>query len=253
LSVRLGSRPALAGIDLAVQPGSFTVVIGPNGAGKTTLLRALAGLIAPSAGSVVLGETSVARLSGIERARSIAYLPQNGTVAWPLPVTGVVALGRLPHGEMPDRLPIRGRDAVTRAIHAVGLQGFETRAVTELSGGERARVLLARALATQAPVLLVDEPVAALDPRYQLIVLDGLRAEAQAGAIVIAVMHDLSLAARFADSLVLMMEGRLLASGAPSDVLTRTNLTRGFGVEAVVRIEKDRPFVIVERALTIDE
>jgi iron complex transport system ATP-binding protein len=190
---------------------------------------------------------------GAERARTIAYLPQNGTVAWPLPVRDVVALGRLPHGEQPDRLPIRGEEAVVRAMQAVSLQGFEHRPVTELSGGERARVLLARALATQAPVLLVDEPVAALDPRHQLVVLDVLRSQAGAGATVVAVMHDLSLAARFADRLVLMLDGRIAAYGPPAEVLTPAHLRRCFGVQAVVRIEEDHPHVIIQRAVMIDE
>ena len=179
LTVRLGGREALREVDLALEPGRFTVVVGPNGAGKTTLLRCLAGLIQPDRGTVTLNGDNLRQMTGSSRAKAIAYLAQNGTVAWPIPVASVVALGRLPHGEKPDALTPAGREAVAAAIASVGLRGFESRAATELSGGERARVLLARALATRAPVLLVDEPVAALDPRHELVVLE--RAEGPCG------------------------------------------------------------------------
>jgi len=151
VTVDLGARRVLSGIDLSPAPGRFTILIGPNGAGKTTLLRALAGLLAPREGHVTLEGAPVARMHARERARSVAYLPQGGTVAWPLPVSDVVALGRLPHGEEPDRLPTRGREAVAAALQAVGLQGFERRPATALSGGGRARVLLARALRPRSP------------------------------------------------------------------------------------------------------
>jgi iron complex transport system ATP-binding protein len=209
LSVTLSGRRVVSGIDLALRPGHMTVILGPNGAGKTTLLRALAGLVAPAAGSVALDGVPMGRVSLKSRARAIAYLPQSGGVAWPLPVRDVVALGRLPHGEKPGALPAEGQEAVEAAIRAVGLQGFENRPATDLSGGERARALLARALATGAPLLLADEPVAALDPRHALVVLDVLRAHARNGGLVVAVMHDLTLAARFADDILLLDRGGL--------------------------------------------
>jgi iron complex transport system ATP-binding protein len=222
-------------------------VIGPNGAGKTTLLRAAAGLVRPSAGQVVLGGRPVTGMSATERARAIAYLPQGGTVAWPLPVHDVVALGRLPYGESPDRLSVTGRRCVGAALSALGLRGLETRPATALSGGERARVLVARALATGAPVLLADEPVAALDPRHQLVVLDVLRDRARAGATVVAVMHDLALAARFGDEIVLLNGGRLQASGRPADVLTQTRLAQSFGIEARVTVIGDDLVIAAQR------
>ncbi|MGO4525763.1 ABC transporter ATP-binding protein [Microvirga sp. 2MCAF35] len=249
LRVDLGTRRALDGIDLSLEPGRFTVIVGPNGAGKTTLLRSLAGLAVPAQGEIVLGETSLVRMSAGARARVIAYLPQGGGVAWPLPVASVVALGRLPHGENPDRLPETGQQAVASALRSVGLQDFAPRPVTALSGGERARVLLARALATQAPVLLADEPVAALDPRHQLVVIEVLKARAQAGTTVVAIMHDLTLAARFADDIVLLHRGKVESSGPPETVLTEERLAAIFGIRAQVLRQAGNLMVVAESPL----
>jgi iron complex transport system ATP-binding protein len=247
LSVDLGRIAALREVTLAFEPGRLTIVIGPNGAGKTTLLRGAAGLVRPSAGQVLLGGRAVAAMSASERARAIAYLPQGGTVAWPLPVHDVVALGRLPYGESPDRLSMEGRRCVEAALGALGLAGLENRPATALSGGERARVLVARALATAAPVLLADEPVAALDPRHQLVVLDVLRDRARAGATVVAVMHDLALAARFGDEIVLLNGGRLQARGRPADVFTPSRLAQSFGIEARVTVIGDDLVIAAQR------
>jgi iron complex transport system ATP-binding protein len=249
IHVRLGRRPALSGVDLVIRPGVLTVVIGPNGAGKTTLLRALAGLLEPAQGEIRLGATPLNALPARERARMIAYLPQHGGVAWPIPVQAIVALGRIPHGEQGSTLPDTGRRAVAAAIGAVGLKGFEARPATELSGGERARVLVARALATEAPILLADEPIAALDPRHQLLVLDVLKARARGGAAVVVAMHDLALAARFADRIVLIDGGRLVAEGAPADVLTPARLAASFGIEASVTERDGLLVVTASRAL----
>lgn len=253
LSVDLGQRHALAGIDLTLPSGRLTVIVGPNGAGKTTLMRTLAGLLAPTEGHVTLNGQPVSRMSAGERSRLIAYLPQGGSVAWPLPVSDVIALGRLPHGEKPDDLSSKGREAVAAAIQAADLKGFENRPATELSGGERARVLLARALATQARVLLADEPVAALDPRHQLIVLDVLKCQARAGATVAVIMHDLTLAARFADEIILLNQGIVAASGKPEIVLAEELLAANFGIQAHVSQDGGRLVVVADRPLVEPE
>ncbi|HZB38705.1 MAG TPA: ABC transporter ATP-binding protein [Beijerinckiaceae bacterium] len=251
LGVRLGRREVLRGLDVAFRPGRLTIVVGPNGAGKTTLLRTLAGLVSPSSGNVTHGDAPVQAMARSDRARAIAYLPQNGEVSWPLPVRALVALGRLPYGEAPERLTPAGRAAIEQALAQVGLLGFEDRPATELSGGERGRALLARALATKAPVLLADEPVAALDPRHQLLVLEVLRGLAHAGGVVVAVMHDLSLASRFADRILLMTGGRIVAEGAPADVLTAERLEAVFGIEAAVSSEAGGLTITPRRALPV--
>jgi iron complex transport system ATP-binding protein len=247
LHVRLGGRTVLADIDIDVEPGCLSVVIGPNGAGKTTLLRALAGLVALAGGTVHAGTRALRSLSAGERGRTIAYLPQylpqSGGIAWPISAASIAALGRMPHGERSDALPEKGRRAVESAIAAVGLQGLEMRLASELSGGERARVLLARMLATEAPVMLADEPVAAFDPGYQLRVLDVLKERARVGAAVVAVMHDLALAARFADRIIVLDGGRIVAAGAPRDVLTMRRLADSFGMEALIT-ERDGALVV---------
>ena len=248
--VRLGGRAVFAGLDLAIAPQRLTVVVGPNGAGKTTLLRTFAGLLVAERGAASVGERPLAAMSPGERARTLAYLPQGAAIAWPMPVADVVGLGRLPHGERPQALPAAGQKAVADALEAVGMADFAHRAATALSGGERARVLLARALATQAPVLLADEPVAALDPRWQLLALERLRARARAGGTAVVVMHDLALAARFADDVVLLDAGRIVAAGAPGTVFTAARLAEVFGIEATITQSESGLVVQPARALS---
>lgn len=231
LHASLGGARVLRDLSLDMAGPSFVGLIGPNGAGKTTLLRAVANLI-PFEGRIEFGGVSVAALPPAERGRRIAYLAQNADSHWPLSVERLVALGRLPHLQ-PFRAPAAAdAAAIARAMKSADVARFAARDVLALSSGERARVLLARALAVEAPLLLVDEPVASLDPYHQIGVMEVLRAYAREGRMVLAVLHDLSLAARYCDRLVLIDNGRLHAEGKPAEVLTRENLRAVYRVEA---------------------
>lgn len=229
VSVSLGGHPVLRDVTLAVAAGALLAVVGPNGAGKTSLLRAAAGL-APFTGTMRLGGETLGGGPAAPRARRIAYLPQRSELAWALSVRDAVLLGRLPHGDPFSRATPEDGRAVAAALDRLGLAALAARPVTELSGGERARVMLARALATEAPLLLADEPTAALDPAHQLAVLGLLREIAAEGRIVLAVLHDLTLAARFADTVAVLDQGRLVASGPPEEALSEALLDTVFGL-----------------------
>jgi iron complex transport system ATP-binding protein len=231
MSVRLARKVIVQDASLTLHAGEFTVLLGPNGAGKTTLIRALAGVL-PADGRVEIGGQPLQALSLRERARRIAYLPQGHVTHWPMDVASVVALGRHPHADAFAAPTTDDRAAVDAALTATGLERLAARSVTSLSGGERARVALARALATQAPVLLADEPTMSLDPRHQLVVMELLVRVARGGTAVLAVLHDLALAARFADRVLMMDGGLLVADGRARDVLTPERIGAVFGVDA---------------------
>lgn len=234
LEVRLRGRTVLHGVDALFRPGRVTAILGPNGSGKSTLLRTMAGLRDPDGGQVRLGGRLVGRLSPRERAQRIGYLPQDAAVHWNLGVRELVALGRLPH-----RAPFVAPDeadstAIDTALAATAIASLQTRTVDQLSGGERARVLLARVLAGEPHWLLADEPLASLDPVHQLAVLDQLRALAATGTGVVIVLHDLIQAARAADEVLLLKEGRVIAFGPPQTALAHGPLREAFGVEVMV-------------------
>lgn len=224
-----GEAAILDGIDVQVAPGRLVGLVGPNGAGKTSLLRVLAGLLAPSGGSLTYDGRPAQAVARRERARRLAYLAQGGTVHWPLRVEQLVALGRLPHGAGKEA----DRAAVERALAATGVAHLRRRPLDTLSGGERLRALLARALAVEPEILLADEPTAALDPYHQLQVMELLRAATARGLGVVLVLHDLTLAARFCDELLLLQGGRVLAAGPAPAVLTDENLAFAYGIAAL--------------------
>ncbi len=233
VSVSLGGHVIVSGASVSLGKGRFVALIGPNGAGKTTLLKAMAGLL-PASGRITLDGAEVAALSRRERARRVAYLPQGHQVHWPLTARDLVALGRFPHGLAdPARLTSDHARAIDAAMARTDTTAFADRPIMALSGGERARVMLARVLAVEAAVLLADEPTASLDPRHQITVMNDLRAESRRGALVVAVTHDIALASRLADEIVLMNEGRIVAQGPPDDVLTDATLAEVYGVRAL--------------------
>ncbi len=232
LSVRLGRRPVLREVDVRVRPAELVALTGPNGAGKSTLLRALCGLLPAAAGTVSWSGRPLAELRLAERARAFAFLPQGREVYWPVQVRRLVELGRLPRLGPLSRPAPADAQAVERAMAAADVLHLADRVTTDLSGGERARVLLARALAVEAPVLLADEPTAGLDPRHALEVMTVFRRLADAGTAVVVSTHELPLAAEGCDRVVLLADGRVVADGAPAEALGPEQLRAVYGVEA---------------------
>lgn len=230
-----GAEPVLEGVRLRVVPGELVALVGPNGAGKTSLLRALAGLLAPRRGAVWVGGREVRSLGAAERARSLAVVPAEGVGDAQLAVEEAVALGRLPHRGPLAALTPTDRAAVRWALAATGLAGLADRPLCRLSGGEAQRVLLARALAQEPRVLLLDEPTAHLDLGHQAAFL-GLvrRLAAERGLAAVAALHDLNLASLYADRLLLLHRGRVVAAGAPAAVLTAERVGRVYGVAVLV-------------------
>jgi iron complex transport system ATP-binding protein len=244
IGVRLKGREVLRGLDFSAEPGRLTAVIGRNGAGKSTLLRVLAGLLAADGGAALIDGTAIAAWPRARLARSLAFLPQERTVHWALTARAVVALGRLPHrspgaGESPA-----DRAAIDAALAAADAAHLAHRPVPELSGGERARVLVARALAQEPRILVADEPAAGLDPAHQLTLFRHLAALAAAGRTVVVAVHDLSLAARFCDHIALVHEGRTLAAGPPPAVLTPRHLAAAYGIAARYQAIDGVPVVV---------
>lgn len=224
LAVERRGKAILGPIDLELEAGTITAICGPNGAGKSTLLTMLAGLEKPSGGAVALDDRPLAALHPRERARAIGYLPQDGDIAWDVSVRNVVALGRLPYR---DATPQR----VDAALAALNLLEFADRPVSTLSGGERARALLARVLAGEPRWILADEPLAALDLAHQLALLDVLRRQSRNGTGVVLVVHDLAVAMNHADRVVVLDKGRVAADGAPQSALSAEIIREVWGVE----------------------
>ncbi|MEM7662085.1 MAG: ABC transporter ATP-binding protein [Pseudomonadota bacterium] len=216
----------------SLKPGEFVALLGPNGAGKTSLLRASLGLETPTSGSARLGGDDTNDLIPATRARRLAYLPQIRPLAWPNTVRDVVALGRFAHGAALGRLGTTDAEAVDRAIIACDLTALADRNADTLSGGELARMHCARAFAAEAPLLIADEPTAALDPRHQFRILDLIAEYVAKGGGALVVLHDIQMAARYASRLIWMKDGRIIADGIPSETLTAERLETVYAVRA---------------------
>jgi iron complex transport system ATP-binding protein len=227
VSVVMRRRLVVDSVSLDVGAGEIVALLGPNGAGKTTLLRAGLGLVGRS-GRAHLSGSEPLRLSARQRALRAAYLPQRPQSIWPISVESLVALGRFAHGAAPDRLAPRDQAAVNAALEACALVALRARRMDEISGGEKARAHLARALAQQAPLLVLDEPTAGLDPAQALAVSDILRAHAAGEGAVLFSTHDVALAASVAQRVLLMREGRVIAEGAPEAALTPDTLEAAY-------------------------
>jgi iron complex transport system ATP-binding protein len=223
VGISLANR--LSAVTTTLRPGEITAICGPNGAGKSSLLQCLAGLWTPDSGRVELGAADLAALHPRSRAQAIGYLPQEPEVAWDVAVRTLVALGRLPHRD-------RGEAQVSAVMRALDLERFAHRPVSHLSGGERARALLARVLAGEPTWILADEPLAALDLAHQLALLGHLRREAQRGTGVALVLHDLALAMNHADRVLVLEGGRVAADGAPEEALSAAIIGKVWGVPA---------------------
>lgn len=222
LCVDLGRRRVVDDVSLAVAPGELVGLVGANGSGKTTLIRAALGLQRAAEGCSRIAGQLVGDLTAAERARQVGYLPQERIVGWNLPAWRVAALGA------PLRQPRAAREAALDALERTGAAHLADRGVLDLSGGERARVLLARLMVTRAPLLVADEPIAGLDPAAQLDTLDVLRAHAAGGGAVLATLHDLNLAGARCDRLAVMARGRLVAVGTAKAVFTEGLLEEAF-------------------------
>lgn len=249
LEVRYGSRTAVAPTSLELPAGELVGLIGPNGAGKSSLLKAIAGLV-EHRGRSAWQSTPLDEIPRLERARTIAYLPQSPAAHWPVRVSELVALGRMPHVAFGQRLSQDDLASVRWALEQCGATALADRRVDQLSGGERARALLARALAVRAPVLLVDEPIQSLDPYHQLKIMKVLRGYAQPDTLVVAVLHDLALAARFCTRVVLLSDGRAIGDGKPEEVLTHAALEAGYRVKAYLSRHDDELVVLPWREVT---
>ncbi|AAL51841.1 metal chelate transport ATP-binding protein [Brucella melitensis bv. 1 str. 16M] len=247
LDVILGGKRALADASFETKGGEFIGLVGPNGAGKTTLLRAIAGLVA-SSGQVSLAGRDLRHMGAAEKARSLAYLPQERDVAWPVSVHMLVSLGRSALKPVFAGLDRQDEAIIEAVMDRMDVSRFGERSVMELSGGERARVLIARVLAQDTPVILADEPVAGLDPAHQLTLMETFAELAREGRTVIASLHELSLAAQHCSRLILLDHGCMAADGTPAEVFTPQRLRDVYGIRARIMMV-DGEFIVHPTAL----
>lgn len=243
VSLQKQSRLILANLSCEMHTSEFVGLIGPNGAGKSSLLKMLAGLQLASSGNIYINHQELTHFARKQRAQMIAYLPQQEKPSWPLTVEHLVGLGRLPWQGFFAQSSV-DKQAIDLALEQTELQAFRQRNILELSGGELQRALIARLFAGQQNILLVDEPIVALDPYHQLHVMELLAEKAQKGALVCAALHDLNLAAVFCTQLVLLNQGKIVAIGSPIEVLTSKNLFDVYGIDAYVDCREEGVVII---------
>jgi iron complex transport system ATP-binding protein len=248
LSVTLGKRAVLHEIDLSVEAGECVGLIGPNGAGKSTLLKAVLDQV-PGGGDIRLGDADGRTVSARERARIVSYLPQEREVHWPVRVEALVGLGRAFAQGPVAAASDRDQALIEAAMARMDVTGLRHRRATELSGGERARVLIARALAQDTPLLLADEPTAGLDPAHQIALMATFSGLAREGRSVVACLHEISLAARWSDRIVVLDKGRIVADGPPATVLTDELMRTVYGVE-IHRADGAEGLIVLPMALS---
>ncbi len=247
LSAGYGNMEILHGFDLTIPPGKITVIVGANACGKSTLLRAMSRLLSPSAGQVLLDGKSIHKTPPRELARTLGLLPQSPIAPEGITVADLVSRGRHPHQNLFSRWTLKDDEAVDGALTATKTVELAERPVDELSGGQRQRVWIAMALAQETEVLLLDEPTTFLDISHQVEVLDLLTDLNQSrGTTIVMVLHDLNLAARYADHLVAMTDGKVHVSGRPEDVLTEENVRHVFGLDSRIIIDptSGRPIML---------
>jgi len=248
LTVHLGRHPVLQDVSMEMGAGEVTGLIGPNGAGKSTLMKALVRLLRPSAGSIHLFGQDLAAMPLRELGRRVGYLPQGQEIHWPLAVEKVVTLGRIPHLLPWQALSTEDEAAIVLAMAETDVSHLAARPVQQLAGGEKTLVKLARVLAGEPALILADEPVAGLDPNHELQVMELLKGLAAEGHSVLVVLHNLTLAARFCDRLILLHAGRVTASGAPHEVLAPEKLKQAYRIEARYG-NGEAPFVLPWRRI----
>lgn len=244
IHVRFDDRTALNGVNATVATGEIIGLIGPNGAGKTTLLRVCANLLEPQSGIIRFENQPVTKMAPRDLARSLAFLPNGAPCHWPVEVSRLIALGRLPYLAPWTNARPTDAAAIDAAMNMADVREFCGRSVDELSDGERARVMLARALAGEPRLLLADEPISGLDPLHQIQVMEVLTGMAKAGGSVIVTLHDLALAARFCDRLILLNHGDVAADGKPDEVLSDVRLQQVFGIRAARGSHEGIPFIL---------
>jgi len=237
-------------LNFALSAGEMVALLGPNGAGKTSLIKLAAGLYAPNTGQILLDGLPMQQTAPLVRAKKIAYLPQFQNIAWPMAGRDIIALGRLPHHGIYGFASAADIAAIEEAIDKTGVQAYANRPVTQLSGGEQAAIKMARLLAGQTDILLLDEPIQSLDPARQLAIMGLLAAEAKAGKAVLVILHDLTLAARFCARLLLMKEGQIIADGTAEQTLTSANLQAVFNIHAELGKTEKGAYIIPAKALS---